>query len=92
MHTHMSFAYSFGPSFILSPIGNLGCHVLTGVNSHLHGMYVHASIILGCTVRTHRAVNVGRAGVKSAVNTMDISIECRECQEGRGRRFGTVLT
>ena len=38
------------------------------------------------------AVNVGRAGAKSAVNTTEVSIKCRDCQSGDGRRFGTFLT
>ena len=40
-----------------------------------------ARSFLGCTVRVRRAVNVGRAGAKSAVNTMEISIQRRECQK-----------
>ena len=50
------------------------------------------SINLGCTVRTRNAVNVGRAGAKSAVNTTEVSIKCRDCQRGDSRQFGTFLT
>ena len=47
---------------------------------------------LECTVRTRSAVDMGRAGAKSAVNTMEVSIKCRDCQRGDSRRFGTFLT
>ena len=47
---------------------------------------------LGCTVRMRSAVNVGRAGAKSAVNSTEVSIKCRDCQRGDSRRFGTFLT
>ena len=46
---------------------------------------------LGCTVRTRRAINVERAGAKSAVNTREVSIRCRESEKGGGRQFGIVL-
>ena len=51
-----------------------------------------APTCLGCTVRAHTAVNVGRADAKCAVNTTDVSIKCRDCQRGDSRRFGTFLT
>ena len=47
---------------------------------------------LGCTVRTRSTVNVGRAGAKSAVNTTEVSVKCRDCQKWDSRRFGTFLT
>ena len=47
---------------------------------------------LGCTERTRSAVNVGRAGAKSAVNTTEVSIKCRDCQRGDSRWVGTFPT
>ena len=71
------------------PIRFLGFQLFPGPAKPPQVSIPHAD--LGCTVRTARAVNVGHAGAKSAVNTGAATFKFWYCQKGGGRQFKTFL-
>ena len=67
-------------------------HKVSTVMTTWHFSKCGSGFSLGCTVHTRSAVNVGCAGARTAINTTEISIKCRDCQKAHGRQFGTLLT